>query len=62
MKFFLIKRMYLNKNKNNKNNKKGGNVAIVNDDNLNNKFNNLNMNGGSIIYRNKNKNKIKLNI
>ena len=54
--------MYLNKNKNNKNNKKGGNVAIVNDDNLNNKFNNLNMNGGSIIYRNKNKNKIKLNI
>lgn len=60
MKFFLIKRMYLNKN--NKNNKKGGNVAIVNDDNLNNKFNNLNMSGGSIIYRNKNKNRIKLNI
>lgn len=52
--------MYLKNNKN----KKGGNVPIINDiNNLNKNFNDLNINGGSIIFRNKyKKNKIKLNI
>jgi hypothetical protein len=60
MKFILIKKMYLKNNKN----KKGGNVPIINDiNNLNKNFNDLNINGGSIIFRNKyKKNKIKLNI
>lgn len=62
MKFFLIKKYYLNgKNGKLKNEINGGNVPIVNE--LNRNFNNLNLNGGSIIYRNKYKNnKIKLNI
>ena len=56
MKFFLIKKMFLKNN-----DKKGGNVPIAEE--LNKNFSNLNINGGSIIYRNKYKNnKIKLNI
>lgn len=62
MKFFLIKKLYLkNHNNNDKNDKKGGNVPIANE--INKSFSNLDINGGSIIYRNKYKNnKIKLNI
>ena len=63
MKFFLIKKLYLkNNNKNDdKNDKIGGNVPITND--INKSFSNLDINGGSIIFRNKYKNnKIKLNI
>ena len=63
MKFFLIKKLYLknHNNNNDKNDKIGGNVPIAND--INKSFSNLDINGGSIIFRNKYKNnKIKLNI
>jgi hypothetical protein len=62
MKFFMIKKMFLNNKKmNNKNDKKGGNFVLLDD--LNKNLSNLDINGGSVIYRNKYKsNKIKLNI
>jgi hypothetical protein len=58
----MIKKMFLNNKKmNNKNDKKGGNFVLLDD--LNKNLSNLDINGGSVIYRNKYKsNKIKLNI
>lgn len=57
----MIKKMFLkDKKMNNKNDKKGGNVVLIDD--LNKNLSNLDINGGSLIYRNKYKNKIKLNI